>query len=260
MRLPAHGLAALAASFALYSCTAEVPAFPESLSAADRGIAETLYAGTPRTPSGFTADPAPQSFAQVTTHHVKSSQLAAPAATQHEMCTDDWSVALAWSEEVAVQANPYLDLVATDTTPRYFEFGRVPRGESSRYVRTRVLRCAYLDRTGVELAFADGFAGTLNERPLDAAVLRELSEYLWLFTAYNNSGHAVVASEARGPGLAHALTIATLERSAGGTSCDRVTLRDWIHEAAPATGVLTLQVAVLREFRVRRDGATLAGC
>ena len=68
--------------------------------------------------------------------------------------------------------------------------------------------------------------------------------------------NAVVASEPRGE-LAHTLTIASLER---GAACDRVTLRDWTHEAAPAAGVLTLRVAVVRELAVRQDGATLVGC
>ena len=93
-------------------------------------------------------------------------------------------------------------------------------------MRQRVFRCAYLDRTGVDLAAADGFAGSLNARPLDAAALRDLVEYLWLFTSYNNAGHAVLASEASLPGPAHTLTLASLERAAGG-ACDRVTVRDW---------------------------------
>jgi hypothetical protein len=265
MRPIPRGLPALAAVLCLCSCVTEdeVPWFGGTeppLSPADREIAAALYAGTPRTPAGFAADPAPASFAQVTTSHIKTSQLAAPAATQHEVCTDDWNVALAWAEEVAVQAVPYLDLVATEATARYFEFGRVPRGDASRYVRLRVLKCASLDRTGVELPLAAGFAGTLNARPLDAAALRELGEYLWLFTSYNNSGHAVVASEARGPGLTHAVTIASLERAAGEATCDRVTLRDWTHTAAEGTGVLTLGVAVVREFGVRQDGGALVGC
>lgn len=260
MRLNSRGLAALAATLALCSCTTEVPVFPASLSDADREIAAALYAGTTRTPAGFAADPAPASFAQVTTLHLKSSQIAAPSATLHELCTDDWSVALAWAEEVAAQASPYLDLVATDTTARWFEFGRVPRGTPTQYVRMRVLRCAYLDRTGVELGLDTGYAGTLNVRPLDAAALRNVVEYLWLFTPYNNAGHAVVASTPRGPALAHVLTIATLERGANASACDRVTLRDWTHEAVPATGLLTRQVAVVREFGVRQDGATVVGC
>ncbi len=261
MRLSLRGLAALAASSGIVSCTTDGPALDGSavLSGADREIAAALYAGTPRTPLGFAADPAPLSFAQVTTYHIKSSQLAAPAATLHEVCSDDLNVALAWSEEVAAQATPPLDLVAVETTPRYFELSRVPRGEPDRYVRMRVLRCTYLDRTGVELSFADGYAGTFNAQPFDAAALRALSEYLWHFSVYNNAGHAVLASEARGTGLRHALTIASLERAAVG-SCDRVTLRDWTHDATAATGVLTRGVTVVREFGVREEGAMLVGC
>jgi hypothetical protein len=258
-----RGPAAAAAVAALCSCggdEAAAPGTPDALSAADRDIAAALYAGTPRTPVGFTADPAPASFEQVTTYHLKTSQLAAPAATQHEVCTDDWNVALAWSEEVAAQASPYLDLVATEATARYFELGRVPRGDPSRYVRMRVLRCAYLDRTGVELALEEGYAGSLNERPLDAAALKSLSEYLWLFTTYNNSGHVVVASEPGAGALAHTVTIATLERHANGATCDRVVLRDWTHAANEATGLLTLAVTPQREFGVRQDAGTLVGC
>jgi hypothetical protein len=262
MRFQLRGLAAAAAVAALCSCGGDETAAPgatAALSAADHEIAAALYAGTPRTPAGFAADPAPASFEQVTTYHLKTSQLDAPAATQHEVCTDDWSVALAWSEAVAAQANPYLDLVATEATARYFELGRVPRGDPSRYVRMRVLRCAYLDRSGVELAEPGGYAGTLHERPLDAAALQSLSEYLWLFTTYNNSGNVVVASEASGE-LAHTVTIATLERHASSATCDRVTLRDWTHAANEATGLLTLAVTTVRDFGVREDAGTFAGC
>ena len=247
------------AAVALCSCGDEsaTQLATSGLSAGDRDIAAALYAGAPRTPSGFVADPAPPSFAQVTTYHIKSSQLAAPFATQHEVCSDDWSEALAWSEEVAAQESPYLDLVETGATPLYFEFGRVPRGDPTRYVRMRVLRCEYLDRSGVDLAFDDGFAGVLNRRPLDAAVLRDSSEYLWLFTLYNNSGNAVVASEGRGPGLTHAVTIASLERGSG---CDRVVLRDWTHAAAEQTGVLMLAVTSVREFRVRESAGAIESC
>ena len=41
------------------------------------------------------------------------------------------------------------------------------------------------------------------------------SEYLWLFTSYNNAGQAVLASEASLPGPAHTLTLASLERERG---------------------------------------------
>jgi hypothetical protein len=263
MRLLFRGSPVLAAALALSSCIGEdsVPAFDAlPLAAADEPIAALLYAGTPRTPAGFTTDAVPPAYSQVTTYHIKSSQLSAPSATTHEVCADDWTTALAWSEELASQANPYLDLVATETTPHYFEFGRVPRGVTGQYVRQRVFRCTYLDRTGVELAASDGFAGRLNARPVDAAALRELVEYLWLFTSYNNAGHAVLASEASLPGPAHSLTLASLERVIGGSSCDRVTIREWLHAADAGTGVLQLDSDVVREFGVRQEGGGLVGC
>jgi hypothetical protein len=230
-----------------------------ALAPSDEAIAAQLYAGTSRTPPGFVADPVPPSFEQVTTYHVKSQQIAAPAATAFELCTDDWSEAFAWSEEVAARSPEYLDLVSNEATDGYFQFDRVPRGQPQRYVRMRVYRCAYLDRTGVDLATADGFAGTFNRRPLDAAALRALSEYLWLFTPYNNAGHAAIVSAARpGATLTHAITIASLTTVPGG--CDRVTLTEWAHTVDAASGALALSVTPVREFGVRRDAGAIAGC
>ncbi|HUQ53735.1 MAG TPA: hypothetical protein VM692_16015 [Gammaproteobacteria bacterium] len=256
MRSYSRGWPALAAALAVTSCGTEEGS-STALAPADEAVALALYAGGPRTPAGFSTDPVPPGYAQVTTYQVKSSQLATPAATTFELCTDDWSTALAWSEEVAAQANPYLDLVANDTTARYFEFGRVPRGTTDRYVRQRVFRCAYLDRAAVDLAAGAGNAGMLNARPLDAAALRDLAEYLWLFTSYNNAGNAVLATESVLPGPAHVLTLASLER---GASCDRVTVREWAHSADAATGALQLSNSVVREFGVRETGGALAAC
>jgi nitrate/nitrite transporter NarK len=97
-------------------------------------------------------------------------------------------------------------------------------------------------------------------RPLDAVALRELAEYLWLFTVYNNAGHAVIASDALAPDLTHALTLASLERAVGGTICDRVTVHHWSHAADAATGIVVLATAVVREFSVRQEAGALMGC
>jgi len=263
MRLESRGLLALAVALTISSCEVgqEDEGLSGALSPADRDIAARLYAGAPRTPPGFLDDAAPAGFAQVTTYHVKTAQLAAPAATSYEVCSDDWSQAFAWSEEVAAASSPYLDFVGNEATVRYYELDRVPRGQPDRYVRMRVFRCSYLDRIGVDTTAADGFAGMLNARPLDPAAVRELSEYLWWFTTYNNADHAVLASEpSSGGALAHVLAIASLERAAFGAGCDRVTLRDWTHTADPNTGVLQLTTAVVREFRVARTGDRIDAC
>ena len=191
------------------------------MSSDDAALAAQLYAGTPRTPAGFLSDPAPPSFSQVATYHLKTRQLDSNAPTQHELCTDDWNEALAWSETVAQQAPTYLDLVGNTSTERYYEFDRVPHGDPQRYERMRVFRCGYLDRGGVDLDAPGDFAGTLNVQPLDAAALGGLAEYLWEFSEYDNVNHAVVSSaraarddgprahaDAREPRAGHAPAIA----------------------------------------------------
>jgi hypothetical protein len=241
-------LPALAVAFLVVACgESSDDGTPVPLPLADHDIAARLYAGAPRTPDGFLADDPPAGFAQVTTYHLKSHQLAAPVTPSYELCTDDWNQAFAWSEEVAVQSSPYLDFVGNEATARYFELDRVPRGQPDRYVRMRVFRCAYLERN------------VLNARPLDAAALREVSEYLWRFTLYNNVDHAVLASESAASSLAHALTIASLERGPSG-SCDRVVVREWRHTADVGTGALELTTTVVLEFLVRRDNGSVVGC
>jgi hypothetical protein len=261
MRLESRVALILAAVLSITGC--EVPPEyqpPGTLSLGDQQIAARLYAGTSRTPQGFLDDPAPTGFSQVTTYHVKTSQLAAPTSPSDELCSDDWSEAFAWSEEVAVASSPYLDFVGNEATDRYFEFDRVPRGQPDRYVRMRVFRCAYVDRTGVDSTSTTGFGGVLNAQPIDARALRELSEYLWHFTPYNNSGHAVLASEPRNATeLGHALTIASLQRAVGGT-CDRVVLHDSILSVDLFTGALQRATAFVRDFGVRQEGSLLVGC
>jgi len=262
MRLEARGSVVLAAVVMVSSC--ELPPqseTPGTLSPGDQEIAARLYVGAPRTPPGFSDDPVPSGFAQVTTYHVKSSQLGVSAAASYEVCSDDWAQAFAWSEQVALASSRYLDLVGNESTNRYFEFDRVPRGQPDRYVRVRVYRCSYLDRTGVDPTATAGFAGVLNVRPLNAAALRELNEYLWRFTLLNNADHAVIASEARpAAGLAHALTIASLERADAGANCDRITLHDSILAADSATGELQRTAVFVRELRTRREGSLIVGC
>jgi hypothetical protein len=237
------------------------PVFPGTLlPAADHEIAALLYAGKPRTPAGFRADDTPSGFEQVTTYHLKAHQVPTPSLGSHELCTDDWNEALAWSAAVAARSPQVLDFVTSEATERYFELDHVPRGHANRFERMRVFRCSYLDRAGVDLTAGSGFAGMLRARPLDAGTLRDLSEYLWFFTPYNNVDHAVLASEPRpATGLAHALTIARLERAVSG-SCDRISVHDWTHTANPENGVLELTISAQRDFGVRREGMEFVSC
>jgi hypothetical protein len=243
--------------------TASAP--PRPVTQSDLQIAESVYGTGSRTPAGFYADPPPSGHDYVATTHLKNSDVdAAAVAPQplYELCTDDWNQALAWSELGAQNAPQYSDLVETSNDPRYFEFGRVRQGDPTFYVRARVFKCAYLDRAEANLRVAAGPAGELNRRPLTAADLRELSEYLWQFTQYNNVGYAVLASGGTSTtaALTHTLHIAKLARGGISTACDRVDVISWRHTLDAATGSLQLEATTLWSFGAQEAAGVVSLC
>jgi hypothetical protein len=266
----------LAAAVALASCggggdgggAAQSPApaatAPRAVSQSDLEIAQAVYGGSPRTPDGFYSDSAPSGHDLVATTHLKNTDLAAsgPTAPSYELCTDDWNEALAWSESSAQQAAQYADLVATIDDARYFEFGRVRAGAPQLYQRSRVFKCAYLDRSSANLRSEAGPAGRLNRRPLGATELRTLSEYLWQFTTYNNFGHVVLksAGEATASGFSHTLHIGALTRGGASASCDRIDVIAWRHELNAATGALERTATKLWSFGARENAGVAELC
>jgi hypothetical protein len=188
---------------------------------------------------------------------VQTTQLA-PGAARHELCTDDPDQARDWSNTVSGSAEA---LVGQSATDRYFEFQRVRNSMPVVNVRARVFRCAYLDRSGVNLADVQGPAGRLNLRPVDAAALRTLGEYLWTFSTYNNADHAVLASrDAQQNGsLEHEIVMAQLIRTGAG-GCDRVSVSTLRHRVDLATGALVREWVPLWEFGARQDLAGVSTC
>jgi hypothetical protein len=243
--------------------TASAP--PRPVEQSDLQIAQSVYGDGPRTPAGFYSDPAPSGYGYVSTMHVKNGNVDTTVAAPeplYELCTDDWNEALAWSELSAQHEPQYSDLVATTDDPRYFEFGRVRQGDPTFYVRARVFKCAYLDRSNANLREAAGPAGTLNRRPLTAAELRDLSEYLWQFTPYNNVGYAVLESSGSSSGtrLSHTLHIGSLARGGLSNSCDRVDVMVWRHTLDTANGAIELEVQTLWSFGAHEAAGGVTLC
>jgi hypothetical protein len=263
----------LATAFALVGCggggggsAAPTPAAASTrpVDQSDMQIAQLLYAGTVRTPADFYSDPAPSGQTHVSTTHLKNADIATGTAGQplHELCTNDWNEALSWSETAARNAPQYSDLMETNDEARYFEFGRARQGDPDFYLRARVFKCAYLDRSSADLRSIAGPAGRLNQRPLTAAELRTLSEYLWQFTIYNNFGHTVLKSTGATStgGLSHTLYIANLVRNGTSTNCDRVDVQSWMHTVDSASGDLALDVRTLWSFGTRESAGVAQGC
>lgn len=279
LRLHRHPLhaAAIAATFALVSCgggdsggtgtpsTASVSTPPRPVAQSDLDIAQLLYAGTPRTPVGFSADTAPGTYKYVSTVQLKNTDIDATlpvSAPQYELCTDDWNQAIDWSESSARQAPQYADLVATGGDERFFEFDRVRTGDPDIYQRARIFKCSYLNRADADLRQPEGAAGQLNERPLTGEELRSLSEYLWQFTEYNNAGHVVLKSSGTQStdALSHTLIIANRIQNGISSGCDRIDVIAWTHTAQSANGSLELGIDTLWNFGARSSAGAVQLC
>jgi hypothetical protein len=269
--LRCHGAIAvfLAAAITLTACggggsdapAASSPVSMRPVTQTDLEIAQMLYVDSRRTPLGFYQDSAPAVPGYVATSHIKNTDVSTVTTPEYELCTDDWNTALAWSDQVATGAQAS-DLVETNTTTRYYEFGRVRSGTPQGYLRARVYRCGYLDRSNVDLSTSSSNAGQFNQRPLTADELQQLAEYLWQFTAYNNYGNSVLKSSGAitGSGMQHTLIIASLIAATDGNTCDRIQVIGWIHNVDLHTGALHLSAQSLWEFGARRNAGIVETC
>lgn len=228
----------------------------------DLEIADLAYTDAARVPAGFRVEAPRYTDAYATLAHLRNTDLDAAAARPHELCTNDFATALQWSETVATARPVYGDLVENNATPLYHEFVRRLRSTPARDAIDRVYRCDYVDRADVDLRAATGSAGRLNYANWTATDLQRLGEYLWGFTADNNTGRVVLKSEARADatGAVHALHLARLVRATTAGACDRVDVVRVDLRAERTAGTMTRTETPLWSFGARRDAGVTGLC
>jgi len=244
---------------------APVVSTPSPAVSADLALASRLYKGDERTPAGFDVEARPANVAgTLSTRHLKNTDFATgPQAlsTTYEVCTNDMAQAIDWSERMATWQGQYSDMVEVRGDTHMFEVVRVPRADVTAMVRHRVFRCDYVDRSNTDLRIDVGAAGSMNQRPLTAAELEKLSEYLWQFTMFNNSDYAVESSTSstNGSTLTQTIRMGQLVRGAAGT-CDTVQLVDWTHTMNSADGTLTRSLSNVRTYKVSSSVSGASSC
>ena len=141
-----------------------------------------------------------------------------------------------------------------------FELVRVPRADVTAMVRHRVFKCSYLDRSGSDLRADAGSAGLMNQRPLTAAELESLAEYLWQFTLFNNSDYAVESSatSTNSDSLVQTIRMGKLVPGTGG--CDTVQVIDWTHTMNASNGAIIRSLTPVRSFQVKSTPTGVASC
>jgi hypothetical protein len=225
-------------------------------------IAALIYTDSQRTPTGFYTEAMPVFAGYIATSHLKTTDINSSAVLHYEVCSDDFNQALQWSDAANSVSGDNATLTGNDSTDRYFEFDRLRPGTPQGYLRQRVYKCAYLNRATVDLQASSGDAGLLNARPMDAATLKNLSEYLWQFTRYNNFGNVVLSSSGTtgNNSLTHSLTIATLTRASSSGSCDSIDVTTWKHSLNTTTGELTLSLTPLFSFNAQESNGAVSVC
>jgi len=261
------GSAAPAAAAPQAAAAAPSPAAspaPPVVGAGDMTLADRLYKGDARTPAGFDVESRPANVAgTLSTRHLKNTDFATgPQAigNSYEVCTNDMAQAIDWSERLATWQGQYSDLVEVRSDARMFEVVRVPRADSTAMIRHRMFRCDYLDRAGTDLRSDSGAAGSMNQRPLNAAELEKLAEYLWQFTMFNNSDYAVESSVTTANGSTIVQTIRMGQLVRGASGCDAIHLVDWTHTMNAADGSITRALTPVRSFSVKAAAGVAQAC
>lgn len=238
---------------------------PPSVNTADLDLAARLYKGDARTPAGFAVETRPANVVgTLSTRHLKNTDFATgPQALSpmYEVCTNDMAQAIDWSERQATWQGQYSDLVEVRSDEHVFEIVRVPRADVTAMIRHRVFRCDYLDRTGTDLRNDAGSAGSMNQRPLTAAELEKLAEYLWQFTVFNNADYAVESSSTavNGNSIVETIRMGQLVRGTAG-ACDSVQVMDWTHTMNAADGSLTRALTNVRSYKVKSSSSGAESC
>ena len=243
----------------LASCGSEdfEPRVPDNKS--NLQIAQRIYSDQ-RRPLGFFQEPQRDPGISYVIQHIKSNQISISQA-DFELCTDDFAVALDWSERFNLEQGVLGTLTDTSDTHMYFEFSRTLPGNSNRSRLERIFHCSYLDRSGVDLGVAD-YAGSLNTQPITKEQVRTVAEYLWTFSLYNNLGSIVVDSRGREQTdfIEHDLSIARKLDGAGTDGCDFIELIQWQYQATTPAGTLSSEEQGIGGFSATKENGSIRLC
>lgn len=221
---------------------------------ADEEVMRLAYDNQYSVPENFLVDDRADTPGSFTIYHVKDESVS------YELCTDSETDALAWESEDNVSRSVNGAFVELHQNDRYFEVVREldysgsigNAGDPISPGFSRIFKCAYVNRDGVDRTLRNGYAGTLNVQPLDGIALREFVEYMWQFTFFWPAQKTVLESL---PGETpdsynHTLRLAFLTVQGYG-NCDLIEVVDWVFTADKSGGEVTKEFVHLYEFEAR---------
>lgn len=222
----------------------------------DAEILSKAYDPLFQVPENFLIDERAGMSQSISLHHVKND------SGDYELCTDDFSQALAWettdNENAAVQGA----FTGSIETSRYFEFIRelssntaidnIAAPTSPGFAR--VFKCTFVNRDGVNRHSRNGDAGTLNTAALSIATIQYFTEYMWQFTFFWPATKTVLETFSAETAVAyqHTLLLAFLTNR-GTDSCDLVEVVNWTFSVDKISGRMIKNFMPVYDLEARLD-------
>ena len=236
---------------------------PFSAFMTDEEIIDKAYDASFEVPAGFHIDERADTSGSFSIYHVKDTTVS------YELCSDNFTEAFSW--ESADNENRSVNGTYVDSyeNEQYFEIirelsfpdsvGNISDPTSPGF--SRVFKCSYVDRGGVDRDQRSGFAGTLNARPLTEDSLKALVEYLWQFTFFWPAQKTVLDSYSGDDGdeFEHTLVLALLT-SQGTDECDLLEVVEWVFTVDKQSGSISKSYDPLFDFRTELVDGTPQKC
>lgn len=230
----------------------------------DNAIMRAVYLDI-RTPEGLYSETYPDSDVFYSISQVKSDELLPigqrAGVARYELSTDDFTEALAWSEQAANYQPGYKQLVDNRETDLYFEFIRVDLNYPQFVHLSRVFKNGAIDRSGVDLTQPDNYLGNIPTQTLSVDRVKLFIEYFWTFSFSNNTGNAVLQSYTTETDTSyiHIMEEAKLTTGASG-QCDTVEVFEATYTVLKNTGDIWKYQEKTQEISSKRYGDEFEIC
>lgn len=250
----------------LCACRIDEGAGPEGtlrLYPPDEEVMAKVYDSTYNVPDGFFVDERADTTRSYTLYHVKDDSVS------YELCSDYYEEAFSWELADNESRSVNGEYVGSYENSRYFEFIRelaYPDGignitDSTSPGFSRVFKCSYVNRDGVDRNLRDGYAGTLNIQPLSEEAIRTFVEYTWQFTFFWPARKTVLDSysDESANSYQHTLMLAFVTNQ-GFDKCDLVEFVDWIFTVDKEDGQMTKEFKLIYQFDAELVNGTPKKC
>ncbi len=238
----------------------------ESKTAEDNNllVAKALYFDK-RTPDDFYHEESSDNlFASIS--HVKNIGILPidnrTGLSVYELSSNDFVEAMTWDEQATTYQPLYSQLVDNTETELYYQFTRVNPDLPEFIDISRVFKAAVLDRSGVDRSDDAGeYQGKITLTDIRSTDVKQVVEYLWMFSFSNNYSNAVLESYTTETEdeFIHTMKQAKINFSYN-DNCDAIELYEVRYSIAKESGLIWRDKTLMDTFSTKRSGVSVELC